>query len=55
VPSVTSIAGLSLANLMGTAGPDKFLRGLAANHDPAVHGDVKVHFYTFGGRAPTGP
>jgi methylenetetrahydrofolate reductase (NADPH) len=56
VGTSTSIAkkyGLCLANLMGTAGPDKFLRGLAANHDPAVHGDVEVHFYTFGGLKAT--
>jgi methylenetetrahydrofolate reductase (NADPH) len=56
VGTSTSIAkkyGLSLANLMGTAGPDKFLRGLAATYDPAVHGEVKVHFYTFGGLRAT--
>lgn len=56
VGTSTSIAkkyGFSLANLMGTAGPDKFLKGLSANRDPAVHGDVKVHFYTFGGLKAT--
>jgi methylenetetrahydrofolate reductase (NADPH) len=56
VGTSTSIAkkyGFSLANLMGTAGPDKFLKGLSANCDPAVHGDVKVHFYTFGGLKAT--
>ncbi|WP_308310719.1 hypothetical protein [Streptomyces sp. GbtcB6] len=46
--------GLSLTNLMGTAGPDRFLRALAEGYDPARHGEVKVHFYTFGGlRAST--
>jgi methylenetetrahydrofolate reductase (NADPH) len=38
---------------MGTAGPDKFLKGLSVNRDPAVHGEVKVHFYTFGGLKAT--
>jgi len=41
--------GFSLTNLMGTAGPDKFIRTLASRLDPAVHGTVKLHFYTFGG------
>ncbi|MFD8811231.1 methylenetetrahydrofolate reductase [Streptomyces sp. NPDC059627] len=45
--------GLSLTNLMGTAGPDRFLRALAEGYDPARHGEVKVHFYTFGGLRAT--
>jgi methylenetetrahydrofolate reductase (NADPH) len=45
--------GLSLTNLMGTAGPDRFIRELAAGHDPARHGEVKLHFYTFGGLRAT--
>ncbi|NIZ93719.1 methylenetetrahydrofolate reductase [Kineococcus rubinsiae] len=45
--------GFSLTGLLGTAGPDRFLRALAAGHDPAVHGVVKVHFYTFGGLKAT--
>jgi len=45
--------GLSLTGLLGTAGPDRFLRALAAGHDPARHGVVKVHFYTFGGLRAT--
>jgi methylenetetrahydrofolate reductase (NADPH) len=56
VGTSTSIAkkyGFSIANLMGTAGPDKFLKGLSVNRDPAVHGEVKVHFYTFGGLKAT--
>jgi methylenetetrahydrofolate reductase (NADPH) len=51
--SIARKYGFSLANLMGTAGPDRFLRALAADYDPGVHGDVKVHFYTFGGIKPT--
>ncbi|MGV9790706.1 methylenetetrahydrofolate reductase [Streptomyces sp. NPDC003435] len=45
--------GLSLTNLMGTAGPDRFLDALADGYDPARHGTVKLHFYTFGGLRPT--
>ncbi|MFJ8729321.1 methylenetetrahydrofolate reductase [Streptomyces bauhiniae] len=45
--------GLSLTNLMGTAGPDRFLDDLARGYDPARHGTVKLHFYTFGGLRPT--
>ncbi|MFE6887732.1 methylenetetrahydrofolate reductase [Streptomyces sp. NPDC057694] len=51
--SIARKYGLSLTNLMGTAGPDRFLRGLAEAHDPARHGDVKIHFYTFGGLRAT--
>ncbi|WP_375386459.1 methylenetetrahydrofolate reductase [uncultured Microbacterium sp.] len=46
--------GFSLTNLMGTAGPDKFvtdLSGLLAA-DPSA-GTVKLHFYTFGGLKAT--
>ncbi|MER5794365.1 methylenetetrahydrofolate reductase [Streptomyces sp. NPDC001980] len=45
--------GLSLTNLMGTAGPDRFLHALAEGYDPARHGEVKIHFYTFGGLRAT--
>lgn len=41
--------GFSLTNLMGTAGPDKFIRNLAAGLEPERHGQVGLHFYTFGG------
>jgi methylenetetrahydrofolate reductase (NADPH) len=56
VGTSTSIAkkyGLSITNLMGTAGPDRFIRALAEGHDPQRHGEVKLHFYTFGGLKPT--
>lgn len=46
--------GFSLANLVGTAGPDRFITELAA--DTQVAGDgrgVKTHFYTFGGLSAT--
>ncbi|MEW2514318.1 methylenetetrahydrofolate reductase [Streptomyces sp. NPDC046870] len=51
--SVARKYGLSLTNLMGTAGPDRFLHALADRYDPARHGTVKVHFYTFGGLRAT--
>ncbi|NUP00602.1 MAG: methylenetetrahydrofolate reductase [Nonomuraea sp.] len=51
--SVVKKYGFSLTNLMGTAGPDRFLRDLAAAHDPAGHGELKIHFYTFGGLKAT--
>ncbi|MEV8541878.1 methylenetetrahydrofolate reductase [Streptomyces sp. NPDC051572] len=51
--SIAKKYGLSITNLMGTAGPDKFLRALADGHDVARHGDIKIHFYTFGGLRAT--
>ncbi|AKN73526.1 5,10-methylenetetrahydrofolate reductase [Streptomyces sp. PBH53] len=51
--SVARKYGFSLTNLMGTTGPDRFLRTLAERYDPARHGTVKVHFYTFGGLRAT--
>ncbi|MCS0600019.1 methylenetetrahydrofolate reductase [Streptomyces sp. LP11] len=51
--SVARKYGFSLTNLMGTTGPDRFLRELADRYDPARHGRVKVHFYTFGGLRAT--
>lgn len=56
VGTSTSIArkyGLSLTNLMGTAGPDRFIHALAQRYDAATHGEVKLHFYTFGGLGAT--
>lgn len=53
--SIVKKYGFSLANLMGTAGPDKFVDDLAAllagsstDLEP-----VKLHFYTFGGLKAT--
>lgn len=45
--------GFSLTNLLGTAGPDRFLRDFAAGLDPEVHGRVLLHFYAFGGLRTT--
>ncbi|MEU8589576.1 methylenetetrahydrofolate reductase [Streptomyces sp. NPDC048664] len=47
--SVVRKYGLSLTQLMGTAGPDLFLRTLAERYDAGRHGELKAHFYTFGG------
>lgn len=46
--------GFSLTNLMGTAGPDRFVSDLSEllAQDPAS-GPVKLHFYTFGGLLAT--
>ena len=49
--------GFSLTNLMGTAGPDRFVSDLAERladrADGPRTGDVKLHFYTFGGLLAT--
>jgi methylenetetrahydrofolate reductase (NADPH) len=51
--SIVQKYGLSLTNLVGSAGPDRFVRDLAARLDPGEHGMVRLHFYTFGGLAAT--
>ncbi|MBT0772915.1 methylenetetrahydrofolate reductase [Kineosporia sp. J2-2] len=45
--------GFSITNLIGTAGPDVFLAELAGRLDAGRHGEVGVHFYTFGGIGAT--
>jgi len=45
--------GFSITNLMGTAGPDAFLTELAGRYDRGRHGELDVHFYTFGGMRAT--
>jgi len=47
--SIAKKYGLSVTNLLTKAGPENFLRDLRAGLDPAKHGLVKLHFYTFGG------
>ena len=51
--SIAKKYGLSIGGLMGTAGPDRFLRALADAYEPGRHGEVKLHFYTFGGLKAT--
>lgn len=46
--------GFSLTNLMGTAGPERFINDLASElASDADSGSVKLHFYTFGGLVAT--
>lgn len=45
--------GFAITNLMGTAGPDRFIGELADRLDPGVHGQIRLHFYTFGGLQTT--
>ncbi|NJP94826.1 methylenetetrahydrofolate reductase [Nonomuraea sp. FMUSA5-5] len=40
--------GISLTNLLATAGPERFVERLRGQLDPARHGDVRLHLYTFG-------
>jgi methylenetetrahydrofolate reductase (NADPH) len=51
--SIARKYGFSLTSLMATAGPDRFIRALARGYDPHRHGEVKLHFYTFGGLQAT--
>jgi methylenetetrahydrofolate reductase (NADPH) len=51
--SIARKYGFSITNLMGTAGPDRFIDALAAGYDVCRHGEVGLHFYTFGGLAAT--
>jgi len=44
--------GFSITNLLGTAGPEKFITELAEKLTPA-HGEVGLHFYAFGGLKAT--
>ncbi len=50
--SVMSKYGLSITNLLGSAGPDKLVDALAAGVGPE-HGKVRLHFYPFGGMKRT--
>jgi methylenetetrahydrofolate reductase (NADPH) len=45
--------GLSLGRLLTTAGPDRLVEALANELDPAVHGEVSLHLYPFGGLKTT--
>lgn len=51
--SIARKYGFSITNLMGTAGPDRFISALANEYDAGRHGDLRLHFYTFGGLAAT--
>lgn len=45
--------GFSLADPTGEAGPARFIRALPADYDERFHGEVKLHFNTFGGITTT--
>jgi methylenetetrahydrofolate reductase (NADPH) len=51
--SVMAKYGVSLTQLLNTAGPDALVSELAGSIDPAKHGEVFLHFYPFGGLAKT--
>lgn len=52
--SIAKKYGFSLTNLLGTAGPDRFLTELSDYQSATVMaGTVKTHFYTFGGLRAT--
>lgn len=50
--SVMAKYGISITKLLGTAGPDTLVDALGKGLTPA-HGDVRLHFYPFGGVART--
>lgn len=45
--------GFSLDFRAGTVAPDRFIAALAAGYDGRLHGEVNLHFTTFGGVAAT--
>jgi len=45
--------GLSLTQLLGSAGPGPLIEELADRLEPEIHGDVRLHFYPFGGLEKT--
>lgn len=50
--SVMKKYGISITNLLGSAGPDKLVDAFAAQLGPD-HGRVRLHFYPFGGLTKT--
>ncbi len=50
--SVMTKYGISITQLLGTAGPDRLLAQLTAGLGPQ-HGEVHLHFYPFGGLEKT--
>ena len=45
--------GFSLTNLLGSAGPGQFIQDLEDGRSASIHGEVQLHFYTFGGLRAT--
>ena len=50
--SVLRKYGISVTNLLGSAGPDRLVDAFAAGLGPQ-HGRVRLHFYPFGGLRKT--
>jgi methylenetetrahydrofolate reductase (NADPH) len=50
---VMSKYGVSITKLLTTAGPDALIHEIARGFDPAKHGDMRLHFYPFGGLKAT--
>jgi methylenetetrahydrofolate reductase (NADPH) len=50
--SVMAKYGLSITNLLGSAGPDRLVDAIAQGMGPE-HGPVRLHFYPFGGMKRT--
>jgi methylenetetrahydrofolate reductase (NADPH) len=50
--SVMSKYGISMANLIGSAGPDRMVNAFASGF-ASRHGRVRLHFYPFGGLVKT--
>jgi len=46
--SVMKKYGISLTNLIGSAGPDKLVNSLDQKLNAEEHGRVRLHFYPFG-------
>lgn len=51
--SVLRKYGISLGQLLGSAGPDRLVDSIEAVFDPASHGPASLHFYPFGGLGKT--
>jgi methylenetetrahydrofolate reductase (NADPH) len=51
--SVAEEYGFSLTEPTRTAGPGRFVQTLASGYDPRLHGEMRLHFNTFGGFAAT--
>src|SRR6478736_1648087 len=51
--SVMMKYGISLTNLIGSAGPDKLVDSLDKKLSDAEHGRVRLHFYPFGALTPS--
>jgi methylenetetrahydrofolate reductase (NADPH) len=51
--SVMARYGVSITQLVTTAGPDALITELAGSIDSGKHGEVRLHFYPFGGLAKT--